>query len=634
MTTPHQLRDSLALYALLCATPPPLQSALLALLSLATTLPYLRGPDGVTPPALLPLLAGLAAELAERRLPQLTAAWSFPARSLGLALGACSLAVPDPARLVSCATTCAVLHAVLRHAGAGAGTSAGAEYVALPRLSLCVCAAAARLLRAWHKPPLSTRGVLDAWTRRETGLAPSFSPNVTAAETHAETHGQATLLYRLGVDLSEASEGDNDSTAGLGNRRTFLCRLFSGASVSGSDNGGTALALAPLWAAAVAAKVWLARDVGSTSRERRGRASPPPSACTDLAQLNLLPPQAGNGVLSRSSTATPTTGQYAVCIVDISAHAVTFRITNLVAGELIVLVNGLIWSEVACTLVLEHVGEEYVVVSGLVPGSAYDIQFVNRLEGNEDWVCADLALRTAQGETATPLAPFPSYYHRQFLSPLLTLQHSVLTTNTNLADERQKVKRTRREISKKTAALRQETASVRARLAQSGAAEEQGKARVGTLRLQAAQQEARVAQREAQLQEAGAELAACDDTYRQRKDGHLKLELELGKLRDPLRARLEAARERSGRAANEQAQLDARLARLQQRHAVLQRQWQEQEEALGKVAAQFVSNRERARVRREVHRVREANELEMELRGLQQDVSRLEEENEGMRVRA
>lgn len=657
--TPHQLRDSLALYTLVCASPPLVQTLLLACEAAACALPYCRGPQGVTPPALLPLLAGLAAELLQRRLPGFTAAWALPARSLALSLAAAALAVPDPARLVSCATTCAVLHAVLRRAGLYLGSAPSlSPNTSLPPLFLCVCATALRLLRAWHQPPLSTQSVLDAFAQRESARSPHFSQAVTALDTYAggddsdaaNANTGTTALYKLGVQLdgAAAAAAQGDCAGVRDNRRTFLWRLFSGAYATGGPaapgSTGTA-ALAPLWAAAIAAKVCLgldARGAGAKSTGGKSGEQPPGASCTDLAQLNLPPVQAGGGVLSPTPPpprAQEPSGSYAVCVVDIAAHAITFHIRNLVAGELIVLVNGLIWSEVACTLVMERVGEEYVVVSGLVPASAYDIQFVNRLDGGaSDWVCADLAVRTG-GENSTggdsspspEPAPFPSYYHRTFRSPLLTLQHSVLTTNTNLADERQKVKRTRKEISKKTAALRAELASVRARLAQSGAAEEQGGARIETLKLQVAQSEARVAEREARLQAATAELAARDDAYRGAKDRHLKLELELGKLREPLRAQLHRLTERGGRAANERAGLEARLARLEQRHATLQRQWQEQEEALGRFRAQFTQHRERARARRLEHRQRETNDLELECKALEQDVSRLEFENEGMR---
>lgn len=215
----------------------------------------------------------------------------------------------------------------------------------------------------------------------------------------------------------------------------------------------------------------------------------------DYDQLNL--------VSTRMNIFNRDDNEYKVCIIDIGTHSITFHIENLHDGELIVLVNGLIWSEVSCALILERVGEEYVVVSGLVPSCSYDIQFVNRLDQTDDYLISDLMIRTSSilnndsSNDKTEVSEnfenldfsFPSYYHRKFLSPLLTLKHSVLTTNANLADERNKIKKTKKEINKKLNSLRQEIDHFKGKIEQNATNDEKNTSKVDNLKIALQQNE-------------------------------------------------------------------------------------------------------------------------------------------------
>lgn len=214
---------------------------------------------------------------------------------------------------------------------------------------------------------------------------------------------------------------------------------------------------------------------------------------------------------------------YKVCIIDISTNSITFHIENLHDGELIVLVNGVIWSEVSCALILEHVGEEYVVVNGLVPSCSYDIQFINRLNHRDDYLVSDLIVRTCGNNNAIAGKfenldfSFPSYYHRKFLSPLLTLKHSVLTTNANLSDERTKLKKTKKEISKKLSLLRQEIDYFKGRISQNATHDEKSTLKVENLKVALQQSETAVNKLEMQLKTLTEKELELEEEYLKRK---------------------------------------------------------------------------------------------------------------------
>ncbi|KAH3900895.1 Nnf2p SCDLUD_002354 [Saccharomycodes ludwigii] len=179
--------------------------------------------------------------------------------------------------------------------------------------------------------------------------------------------------------------------------------------------------------------------------------------------------------------------------------------------ELVVLVNGVIWFRVTSSIPKDYNGES-VTISGLVPSSSYDIQFVIRKHSTgKDYLISDSIIKTSVlledeiDATSTSLNgnsrtssngggkakknnknnghgsnssgnnnngqlktrelneldfvtdfSFPSFYHRKFLSPLLTLKHSVLTTNTNLRGEKLKLKKLKKDLGKKLNSMKQE----------------------------------------------------------------------------------------------------------------------------------------------------------------------------------
>ena len=202
--------------------------------------------------------------------------------------------------------------------------------------------------------------------------------------------------------------------------------------------------------------------------------------------------------------------------------------------------SGVIWSEVSCALILEHVGEEYVVVNGLVPSCSYDIQFINRLNHRDDYLVSDLIVRTCGNNNAIAGKfenldfSFPSYYHRKFLSPLLTLKHSVLTTNANLSDERTKLKKTKKEFSKKLSLLRQEIDYFKGRISQNATHDEKSTLKVENLKVALQQSETAVNKLEMQLKTLTEKELELEEEYLKKKDLHLKNQLEFSKLEESL----------------------------------------------------------------------------------------------------
>ncbi|CCF60505.1 hypothetical protein KAFR_0K01510 [Kazachstania africana CBS 2517] len=359
------------------------------------------------------------------------------------------------------------------------------------------------------------------------------------------------------------------------------------------------------------------------------------TASDDFSQLNLL--STNDNIFNRKEN------DYKVCIVEIGTHSLTFHIENLHDGELIVLVNGLIWSEVSCSLILEHVGEEYVVVNGLVPSCSYDIQFINRLNQTAVFFNTDLIIRTkGQGDrnvsddSADKLSKnfekldltFPSYYHRKFLSPLLTLKHSVLTTNANLSDERLKLKKTKKEITKKLNAFKQEIDHLKNKLKQNASTEEKNSSKVENLKIALQQNENSVAELEEEFKNVSKDEFELEDRYLEKKNYHLKKELEFSKAEENLKKKLDEVTGKMGKLETEYNQLLSRKEKLEARRDRLQKELDQNNEIFEVFKANFLQKKEKERSKREDIRAREINELELQIKGLEQDISRLEAENE------
>lgn len=348
------------------------------------------------------------------------------------------------------------------------------------------------------------------------------------------------------------------------------------------------------------------------------------TAFDDYAQLHL--------VSSKDNIFKKDDKDYKVCIIEIASNSITFHIENLHEGELIVLVNGVIWSEVSCALILEHEGEELVVVGGLVPSCPYDIQFINRLRQMEDYLISDLMVRTVGSKDASEKfetidVSFPSYYHRKFLSPLLTLKHSVLTTNTNLAEARVKLKKSKKEVSKKLNALRQDIDHYKSKISQNATTDEKNASKVESLKTAHQQSEATLCKLEERLRKLTDEEFELEEEYLRQKDCHLRRQMEYGKLEDSYSKSLNDAKTKRSKLEQELTQLSSKKEKLIVRRERLQKEVDQSTMEFENFKSQFLSKREKDRIKRQEIRAREANELEMTIKGLEQDISRLEGEN-------
>lgn len=355
------------------------------------------------------------------------------------------------------------------------------------------------------------------------------------------------------------------------------------------------------------------------------------TAFDDYAQLHLVSTR--DNIFKRDDK------DYKVCIVEICCNSITFHIENLHEGELIVLVNGVIWSEVSCALILDCEDEELVVVGGLVPSCSYDIQFINRISHTEDYLISDLMVRTLGSHKNNTEKfekfenidfSFPSYYHRKFLSPLLTLKHSVLTTNTNLAEGRAKLKKSKREISKKLSSLRQDIDHFKAKISQNASNDEKNASKVDSLKLAVQQSESTIAKLEQELKKSIDKEVNLEEIYLKKKDLHLKQTMEYSKNKESLEHEVNMAKTKINRLQQEFSQLSSKKEKLVLRQEKLQREVNHNTEEFENFRNLLVQKRERDRSKRQDLRARELNELELSIKGLEQDISRLEGENGSM----
>lgn len=156
---------------------------------------------------------------------------------------------------------------------------------------------------------------------------------------------------------------------------------------------------------------------------------------------------------------------------------ISFQLKNYNQGLIIIRVNGVIWYQVSTG---EFNGEEYFIVGGLTPSSQYDIQFIiedeDHLGDKKKYLIDDLIVSTtdANGVAKSNTS--------KVLSPLITLQESLITTNDNLVKEKLKLKKTRKEISKKISSYKQDIEVLKGKISNSDKNDEKNWKKVLSLR--------------------------------------------------------------------------------------------------------------------------------------------------------
>lgn len=163
---------------------------------------------------------------------------------------------------------------------------------------------------------------------------------------------------------------------------------------------------------------------------------------------------------------------------------ISFQLKNHNQGLIIIRVNGVIWYQVSRG---EYNGEEYFIVGGLTPSSQYDIQFIIEDEdpcGNKKkYLIDDLIVSTTDSNGSA------KNNASKVLSPLITLQESLITTNDNLVKEKLKLKKTRKEISKKINSYKQDIEILKGKISNSDKNDEKNYKKVMSLRISVKQVE-------------------------------------------------------------------------------------------------------------------------------------------------
>lgn len=157
---------------------------------------------------------------------------------------------------------------------------------------------------------------------------------------------------------------------------------------------------------------------------------------------------------------------------------ISFQLKNYNQGLIIIRVNGVIWYQVSTG---EFNGEEYFIVGGLTPSSQYDIQFIiedeDHLGDKKKYLIDDLIVSTTDVNGVAK-----SNSTSKVLSPLITLQESLITTNDNLLKEKLKLKKTRKEISKKISSYKQDIEILKSKISNSDKNDEKNWKKVLSLR--------------------------------------------------------------------------------------------------------------------------------------------------------
>ncbi|AGO11800.1 AaceriADR028Wp [[Ashbya] aceris (nom. inval.)] len=322
---------------------------------------------------------------------------------------------------------------------------------------------------------------------------------------------------------------------------------------------------------------------------------------------------------------------FTVCITEIGKTTATFFVTNVVKGELLILINELIWPYCSSSMTENSSPRLSVVISGLVPGCTYAIQFVNRIDGIGDHLLADVLLQTEEKDSAKRSGLSSGTIERRpILSPLMTLKRSVLYTNARLAEERAKLKKAKKETTRKINALRQDVDHLRGKIESNSSQDEKSTFKIDNLKTVLNKNEEQILALEASLAAIHNEQSALESEYLKSKQNRLERRDEYDKIDASFKRDLQSAQERLTKLQNDLEQLSAKREKLLLRQERLQSDLGQYTQECSKFREQFLRRRELARTDKRQRHLQEADELELKAKGLEQDISRLEAENKAM----
>ena len=472
---------------------------------------------------------------------------------------------------------------------------------------------------------------------------------------------RAANLERRFLEITDFHKCDGSSSM-----NNELLPLFSAASGGGDTDGNNVTKGTDIAIDSMALVTQRDKNIINNSNNNNNNNS-------DFDRLNIAPEFARNSIFRRLDY------EYKVRISNIGTHSLSFHIKNLKSDDLLILVNGLIWSEIGEEE--EHYGDtqdksknektrdegyKSVVVSGLVPMYSYNIQIVSRLDGVNNLLIAEFAVRTRgvgdsgiggggssnggvgvggsnviDGEQdADDLYDIedldeeeeglPSHYRKRFSSPFLTLRHSILTTNTNLDAERTKLKKTKKEVNKQLGMLRQEIEYYKGRIEQSSVTGEKNLSKVENLKTALQQNKLTLERLESSLEQLSREEQELEVIHLERRNIHLKKELDYSRFKTTLEEQHTVLDKKVQSLKSECSQLATRREKLDIRNKRILSDM----EQTGEMLKSFVQRKEKEREQRRQMRIIENNELQQVIKSLEQQIDSVTEENENMRPMA
>ncbi|KAK9469044.1 hypothetical protein V1512DRAFT_220817 [Lipomyces arxii] len=281
-------------------------------------------------------------------------------------------------------------------------------------------------------------------------------------------------------------------------------------------------------------------------------------------------------------------------------------------------VNGILWPEVSVQTVVQHETDPIVqaledavadevddveretllVVSGLTPITEYEIEVCKRFASRRQVTICRTNICTSPKEQSVS-----SQQPSRPLSPVTTLLDTLCTTNALLCDEKQKLKRSRREHSKHLSALRSEIDSLRSRLGTVDKGDERAWRRVLALRESVRRTEEEIEALNAEMESLEKEESAVELEIGVRKQAWENTMAELEVVKSEFSAFEDEIGNRERGLANDESAVQVRRDRLLSRHKKLlldfQRADQERRCAWDREFARRKVQREQLRDRRQ-----------------------------------
>jgi len=305
---------------------------------------------------------------------------------------------------------------------------------------------------------------------------------------------------------------------------------------------------------------------------------------------------------------------------------ISFQLKNYNQGLIIIRVNGVIWYQVSRG---EFNGEDYFIVGGLTPSSQYDIQFIiedeDHLGDKKKYLIDDLIVSTTDSNGIAKSNT------SKVLSPLITLQESLITTNDNLVKEKLKLKKTRKEISKKLSSYKVDIEKLKLNISHSDKNDEKNYKRVMSLRTTVKQVEEDFGKLEKDTSEIETKENEINEIYLVEKRKFETLSRNFSNFKNQFNEKLNVKRTALSNLNNEIDSLNAKKEKLVNKLEKLKSDVISIDKELEDFYKTDLSKRLNSRSKRIERREMLLNEFKKEIEKMQEGVLRLTKENEALR---